>query len=108
MDLVSEYPEHEKVKAIQDVSQRFGEFLDWLSAEGYVICEWRGESKARQRLKINQETGEPYYEYAEREELLPVHRSPQEWLALFFDIDLAKLNDEKDVMYRTLSQQPRP
>ncbi len=76
-----EYPEHDKLKAIQPQSQAICEFIEWL--EG-------GEAgKDGERLEIAHRDGdwlEPYYEKKE-----PL-------VARFFDIDLEKLLKEKDQM----------
>lgn len=37
---MSKYPEHEKLKAIQDRSQAIGEFIEWLYERDLAICEF--------------------------------------------------------------------
>jgi hypothetical protein len=71
------YPEHEKLKKIQDQSQICGEFLEWLNSEyEIVLCQSRG------KLDL-------YY---------PCSQSREKLLAEFFDIDLDKLETEKRQM----------
>lgn len=66
---MSEYPEHEKLKEIQPKSQAIHEFIDWVSTEHGI-------------------------------ELSSDHRMPRltNLVAEFFDIDLNKINAEKDAM----------
>ena len=47
------YPEHEKLKKIQDQSQIVGEFLEWLSCEHeYFICEKSPNFKRRKENEM--------------------------------------------------------
>lgn len=72
---VSEYPEHEKLKAISHYSQRIGEFLEWCSYEkGFSLCFMNGDD---------------YH---------PINILPNDLLAEFFEIDKWKLEDEKRAM----------
>jgi hypothetical protein len=78
---VSDYPEHEKLKAISDRSQEIGEFLDYgLPRMGVVLAEW--------------DDGDLY----------PTHRSIEGLLAEYFDIDKAKIDDEKDAMLAAIRE----
>lgn len=71
LDKDPETPECEKMaKARERGSQAIGEFLEWLQGEGYQIGEWGDE------------------------EMYPVHKSPEQWIADFFGIDLAKVEQE--------------
>jgi predicted Rossmann fold nucleotide-binding protein DprA/Smf involved in DNA uptake len=69
------FPEHDKLHAIKDQSQRIGDFLEWLSSRGYVICTWDEHDWPR-----------------------PEHRRIEEWLADYFQIDLKRLEEEKLAM----------
>lgn len=68
------YPECEKMAAVQDKSQTIGEFLDWLGTK-YTLAE--------------------YDEYDE-DELFPVSINIQKLLAEYFEIDLDKVEEEKN------------
>jgi hypothetical protein len=35
------YPEHEKLQKSQEDLQTISEFLNWLTAQGIVLCQWR-------------------------------------------------------------------
>jgi hypothetical protein len=73
----SQYPEHDKLKAVQEESQCIGEFLDTC---GYTLAKW---------------SKEPHLvDYAE---LVPVGNIP-DILAEYFDIDQNKLEEEKRAM----------
>lgn len=75
------YPEHEKLKEVQDQSQVIGEFLEWLNYERkYSLCE-----------------NEIRYD-----SWLPVSENHQELLAQYFNINLDKLEQEKRQMLESL------
>jgi len=78
-----EYPEHEKVRKVQDKSQIIGEFLYWLnSTKGLSIC----------RLGL----------HGRREEFLPICYPTTDLLGEFFEIDMKKLEKEKLKMLDSL------
>ncbi len=71
------YPEHLKLHAVRDKSQSIGEFVDWLDTEkGISLCRREGDDLDFQR----------------------VFTSTTDLLAEFFEIDLKKLEIEKDDM----------
>lgn len=75
-----EYPEHEKLRKISQISQLQGDFLDWLLNEkGYELVETN-------ELDVSK----------------PVQASIRELLAEYHGIDLTKLDDEKDKIYQEL------
>jgi hypothetical protein len=78
----TEYPEHDKMKAIVGDSQTIGEFLEWLQEEGFVIAHWGVDDWD--------------------ETLLPDYISIERRLAAYFDIDLGKINVEKESMIEEL------
>ena len=76
---MSDTPEHDKLKKIQHLSQAIGEFLDWASeAQGWQLGEWMGDE-----------------EWQGRSRMYPIQESRQDQLALYFNIDLNVLEDEK-------------
>ncbi len=78
-----EYPEHEKLDAIKNLSQAINDFLDWAAEEeDLVLCE-PGDLT---------QYGEPS---AYR---LPTFISHKTLLARHFDIDLDRLEAEKRAM----------
>lgn len=94
---MSDYPEHEKLRAIQDQSQSCGEFMDWLIEQGVVLA------------KYHFHTDECHTESSRRpscgmsaEMLYPVHTSTESLLAKFFDIDLNKIELEKRAMLESI------
>lgn len=74
------YPEHEKLRALRGKNDVVGDFLTWLEQQGVVLCEHRD--------------GHNYPH--------PVSRSIPKWLALYFEIDQDKLEDEKRDMLNVL------
>lgn len=75
---MSQYPEHDKLKACKAASQAQGEFIDWLKGEGIWLCS-RG----------TQDSSHEYFPIFERLESL---------LARYHGIDFQKLEDEKLAM----------
>jgi hypothetical protein len=80
---MSEYPEHNKLKAIREKSQAVGEFLDWLPEEGITLCSFSDEN-------------EHYY---------PCQLTIQQLLAKYFQIDLEVLEKEKQHMLEEIRAQ---
>lgn len=73
-----EYPEHEKLRAIKDQSEPIGQFLADMECEGIELC------------KFDREVGE--YQ--------PLYKSINAILADYFEIDLVKLEEEKQAMLK--------
>lgn len=78
------YPEHEKLRSIMDEAGPIGQFLEWLDTQSIELCR-------RDDKWINQ----PFEAITERREAL---------LARYFDIDLAKIEDEKRAMLAELRE----
>lgn len=78
---MNEYPECEKMAAIREKSQGIGEFLDWLSERGIILAS--------------------YYEEAG---LSPRHTNIEQLLAEYFNIDLNKVEKEKQAMLAELRE----
>ena len=75
---MSEYPEHEKLKAVKELSQTCGEFVDFLEEKGIYLAEYDTKDE-RNRL----------YRWRGRMTKL---------LAEFFEIDEDALEREKQAM----------
>ena len=76
---MKEYPECEKQAKIKDKAQVCGEFLEYLRSHGYVLAVW-------------QHRGAP--EPGGYDELIPTRESIEHLLAGFFEINLAKVEQE--------------
>lgn len=117
------YPEHEKLAKVKDRSQAIGEFLDWLMNEqGAFLCKhhthdegcecadnWHVEVKYGDTLRCP--TCDSGRRLRRRHvcgmlELYPnpVHRTIQDWLAAYFDIDQGKIEQEKRDMLEAVRQ----
>ncbi|MCB5280580.1 hypothetical protein [Arthrobacter sp. ES1] len=83
---VSEYPEHDKLKAVQDESDAIGTFLE---ESGFILAEYRDAEG-----------------FAESQ-LLPVQRSTQQVLADYFKINLNELGREKVKMLDAMREMNR-
>jgi hypothetical protein len=95
-----QYPEHKKLKVVQDQSQQIGGFLDWLSANELTICINTADTNrdelsgiSRKQLGCPKRIQDLY---------LPSRRSPEQLLADYFDIDLQKIESEKRKMLEEL------
>ena len=77
------YPEHEKLKAIQDKTQLVGDFLEWLTECNYVLGRVEGDA------------------------IEPTVMKRDDFLAMFFDIDRDRLEHEKRTMLKEL-RDPAP
>jgi len=84
---MSEYPEHDRIRALGSDSQTAGEFLDWLLQDkGYTLCEWRKE--------VRNELPDGYYD-TEPEGQYPIYTTTEKLLYEFFGIDADKIEQEK-------------
>jgi len=72
---MSDYPEHEKLKAVKDRSQAIGKFIEWLETD--------------KRMAICHNDGQGYW---------PTGTPITKLLAEHFEIDLDRLEDEKRQM----------
>jgi hypothetical protein len=84
----TEYPEHDRLAAIQHESQAIGEFLEM---GGYTLCELRTFTEP-----LDDEPNGRTYET--RPQFAPVTKSIQQILADWFQIDLNKIEAEKRAM----------
>lgn len=76
-----EYPEHVKVRAVQSESRLLGRFLEWLNENEYSICEaYKNPRSFREG------------------EYVPLVMPIETMLAKYFEIDLTKLEQEKQLM----------
>ena len=73
---MSAYPEHDKLKAVSEDSEKLGEFLEWLGEQGYVLARWQKVPECDERL-------------------WPCRETIEQILAKRFDIDLKVLEKEK-------------
>lgn len=78
------YPEHEKLKLISDQSDTIGEFLE---SAGYVLAQYQDVEGYRDPM------------------LLPVSTTTQQILANYFEIDLKKIQQEKQHMLAQIRQE---
>jgi hypothetical protein len=79
----SKYPQHERLKAIQPLSQACGEFLEFLSEKEILLGEY----------------------VFSNDRLIPVRTSTEKLLAEFFEIDLKVLEQEKEHMLEQIRKE---
>lgn len=91
---MSQYPEHDKLSAIKDFSQKIGEFLEWLKYEKRLtLCRVHEEHDSS---CYNEEDD---LDCGLREgDYFPVYVRDTDLLAEFFDIDQNRLENEKRAM----------
>ena len=73
------YPEHERMKALNGDNDTIARFLEWLSEHDYLICEVVQDARGS-------------------DDIQPVHRGIESWLAQYFNINPAKIEAEKRAM----------
>lgn len=79
--MMPEFPEHDKLKQIKEESRAIGEFIEWLEENGYSICE---------------------YDDANFDNYYRTPKSTEQLLAMHFNIDLNKIEQEKRAMLEKL------
>lgn len=89
-----DYPMHDKLKALGTDRAAVQRFIDWLFDDepGWFICE-------------------PLKSRMVDERLIPVRHSREEIMAMFFEIDLTVLDDEKRAMldyFRETTDEKKP
>lgn len=91
------YPEHEKLRAVAEQSQKCGEFFEWLGEKRYTLATYHRHdaecgSRADGWRKCGMTEDHPY----------PAQVNIRSLLAEFFQIDEAKLEEEKLAMLAKL------
>lgn len=69
------YPEHAKVRAVQQEARIIGDFLTWLEQEGMQV-----------------------FEVDDGGDTQPVRMSTEKFIAFYFGIDMERFSREKDAM----------
>lgn len=78
------YPEHEKLDKIHNLSNSIGDFLEWLSSVKKIrFAQW---------VKEKTESGTEYDVFVQQPMQI------EQWLSEYFNIDLKKLEQEKQTM----------
>jgi len=89
---MASYPEHEKLRAVKEESQAIGNFLTWLREDQHVAI-------ARpHRHDQHCYVGQVRACGLKSGELFSVDLPVERWLSLYFDVDEARLDDEKRAM----------
>ena len=96
------YPEADKVMEVREKSQPIGAFMDWLFSDGRVLCEWHDKG-------YYDNNGDRVLEYdphgsVEPEGYHPTRDSIESLLALYFDIDLKKYQQEREQMFAEIQR----
>lgn len=129
---MTEYPEHERMKAVHRDAQAIGDFLEWLRSEEtpYLLAEWEtlraceaGDEWVPRNKQWHCVDGRMIGGYDLDEDLgkcevcegtgLVVPEEPmlllarigtEALLARYFNIDLDKINAEKDAMLKAIRE----
>lgn len=62
-------------------SDTIGTFIDWLQQQGYVIAKWDNRP-----------------DHMKHDQLYPIHKPIENWLAEYFEIDLNKIDAERKAL----------
>jgi hypothetical protein len=79
---MSEYPEHDKLRALEGRNQTVGEFIEWLGESGYVIARRGGPFGTLHQVNV----------------------SVNDLLARFFGIDTDAIEREKREMLEQIQR----
>lgn len=77
----NQYPEHEKLLALEGDNRVVGDFIEWLAENDFVICRYADD--------------DDWPVFTQK----PIHS----WLAEYFDIDEKKLDEEKQQMLEAMT-----
>jgi len=87
--MMATYPEHQKLYPISNKSQAIGEFVDWLAQEKKILLgEW----------------GTCLDEFCQEDSMHPVNTNIRDLLAEYFGIDQDKIEEEKQLMLKTIRE----
>lgn len=92
---MSEYPEHEKLKALGESRSAVQNFLDWLDEKGWTISENIALCRKCDERTENCECARPDFN---DEHLQPIYKRKEIIMAEHFEIDLRVLEKEKLAM----------
>lgn len=87
-------PELDRMHQITDQSQPIGEFIEWLKESGFVLAKWSDDPRVQHAVRCP-ECLESYYDESGNDVLVPENILTERLLALYFDIDLYKCEDER-------------
>lgn len=93
----NQYPEHERLAALQGQNETIGEFIEWLGGKGYEICQRHHHSKGCY-------DGDFLLCGYQKEEFQPTQKSVETWIAEYFKIDKKKFEQEKSQMLGVLRE----
>lgn len=85
--------ELDKLAKVKDLSQSIGFFIESLPNYGLTICE---EAPEGYGLTTQTEDGDEFTSY------IPTHQSIEVMLAKYFDIDLKKCEEERQLILASL------
>ncbi len=71
-------PECDKLAKVSEDSQKIGEFIDWLHSQEIELAKW------------------------EDDELFTIHESIEKLLAKYFEIDLVKVENERQALLKAM------
>lgn len=94
---MSDYPEHDKLREINDDSQALGSLIERLGHRGISLGHWEPRTTNR-RLVCGECSATNEEDMVGEEEFVPYRKSINETLALLFEIDYQALLAEKDAM----------
>lgn len=95
------YPEHEKQAKILPFAQRVGEFIEWLGEQGIQLAAYHEHTAACACPEACRRSHRWHCD-TPKDVLYSHNESIQSLLARFFEIDLKKIEAEKDAMLKEL------
>ena len=81
---MSDFPELERMKAVSADSQKIGVFIDWLRSQDIHLCR--------------------DVQYGYQSDYVPIRETPEKLLAAYFEIDLNKVEEERQRLFNQLNE----
>lgn len=89
-------PECDKLAKVSKESQAIGSFIDWLYGQNISLCQYMDEKETREYMDD--------LDPCEMEHFRPVNRSIETWLAAYFEIDMKKVESERQAILKQLQE----
>lgn len=100
------YPECEKLAEVADLSNKIGEFIDWLRGQDIELAKWQDGITDATRIADAFRTaagkGDPDIDKKPDQGYFPIRESTDSLLARFFQIDLRKVEAERRAMLESI------
>lgn len=98
----TKYPEAEKISAVREESRIIGSFLEWLFSSNLTLCQWREDTYYNEEGDLISDKRPMDYDFFEPAQYVPVRISINDLLAEYYEINLARYEEERTEMFKEL------